>query len=57
MSELTFTDISAFPLTPFRDREIDQQSFVTLLERLEQSQVGSIAVLGSTGSYMYLSPA
>lgn len=57
MSELTFTGVSAFPLTPFRDREIDQQSFVTLLERLEQSQVDSIAVLGSTGSYMYLSPA
>lgn len=56
MSELTFTVIRAFLLTPFRDRELDQQSFATLLERLEQSQVGSIVVLGSTGSYMYMSP-
>lgn len=56
MSELTFTVIRAFLLTPFCDRKLDQQSFVTLLERLEQSQVGSIVVLGSTGSYMYMSP-
>lgn len=49
------TGLSAFPLTPMRDDAIDEQAFAGLLARLAASGVDSIAVLGSTGSYAYLS--
>ena len=55
MSQLLFTGLSAFPLTPFRGGDIDEPSFTFFVEKLARSQVDSIAVLGSTGSYMYLS--
>lgn len=54
MSQLLFTGLSAFPLTPYRSGELDEHSFTSLLGALERSAVDSIAVLGSTGSYMYL---
>ncbi|MBF4994512.1 dihydrodipicolinate synthase family protein [Arthrobacter gandavensis] len=51
-----FTALSAFPLTPLRNDAVDEASFSALVNRLADSDVDSIAVLGSTGSYAYLSP-
>lgn len=49
-----FTGLSAFPLTPLRNGALDEPAFVRLIERLVQARVDSIGVLGSTGSYAYL---
>ncbi|SDS53636.1 4-hydroxy-tetrahydrodipicolinate synthase [Paraoerskovia marina] len=46
--------LSAFPLTPFHDDQVDQGAFARLIERLVSSGVDSITELGSTGSYAYL---
>ncbi|MGO1971377.1 MAG: dihydrodipicolinate synthase family protein [Propionibacteriaceae bacterium] len=51
-----FTGLSAFPLTPLTDDVVDEPSFAGLVERLAGARVDSITVLGSTGSYAYLSP-
>lgn len=51
-----FTGLSAFPLTPLQDDAVDERAFTGLMERLAASDADSIAVLGSTGSYAYLSP-
>lgn len=48
--------LSAFPLTPMNKERIDEAAFIGLLERLTLAGVDSIGVLGSTGSYAYLSP-
>lgn len=50
-----FTGLSAFPLTPMNEQGIREDEFVGLVQRLAKARVGSIGVLGSTGSYMYLS--
>ncbi|MBG6182426.1 4-hydroxy-tetrahydrodipicolinate synthase [Arthrobacter sp. CAN_A214] len=50
-----FTGLSAFPLTPLVDDAVDEAAFVGLVERLTEAKVDSITVLGSTGSYAYLS--
>lgn len=50
-----FTGLSAFPLTPMNEQGIHEQEFSRLVERLAEAQVDSIGVLGSTGSYAYLS--
>lgn len=47
--------LSAFPLTPMLDDRLDEHSLIGLIRRLAQARVDSITVLGSTGSYMYLS--
>ncbi|HAA43907.1 MAG: dihydrodipicolinate synthase [Halomonas sp. 54_146] len=52
-----FTGLSAFPLTPMDEQGIHEQEFSRLVERLAEAQVDSIGVLGSTGSYAYLSVA
>ncbi|WP_391487307.1 dihydrodipicolinate synthase family protein [Leclercia tamurae] len=49
-----FTGLSAFPLTPLVQGEIDEKIFVSLIERLVTAGVHSIGALGSTGSYAYL---
>ena len=46
--------LSAFPLTPLHDDRLDETAFSALVERLADADVDSIAVLGSTGSYAYL---
>ena len=51
-----FTGLSAFPLTPLQNDAVDEAPFSALVRRLAASEVDSIAVLGSTGSYAYLSP-
>lgn len=49
-----FSGLSAFPLTPVTSEGIDQRGFIRLLNRLTEAAVDSIGVLGSTGSYAYL---
>lgn len=51
----TFSGLSAFPLTPLSDDQVDERAFVGLVERLAAAGVDSITALGSTGSYAYLS--
>lgn len=50
-----FTGLSAFPLTPMNEQGIREDEFSGLVTRLARAQVDSIGVLGSTGSYTYLS--
>lgn len=50
-----FSGLCAFPLTPMDEASIDDVAFVGLISRLARSGVDSICVLGSTGSYAYLS--
>ena len=50
-----FTGLSAFPLTPLVDDQVDEQAFIGLVTRLADAGVDSITALGSTGSYAYLS--
>lgn len=54
MSTSMFTGVSAFPLTPFRNDQVDEKAFVGLVRRLINSGVDSITALGSTGSYPYM---
>lgn len=49
-----FTGLSAFPLTPLVNDTVDEAAFSGLIGRLRDSGVDSITVLGSTGSYAYL---
>lgn len=46
--------LSAFPLTPLKNDDIDLASFSKLLRRLVDAKVDSISILGSTGCYPYL---
>jgi 4-hydroxy-tetrahydrodipicolinate synthase len=51
------TGLSAFPLTPVTDEGdagIDEAALSNLIARLAAAEVDSITVLGSTGSYAYL---
>ncbi|MFC9761835.1 dihydrodipicolinate synthase family protein [Rhodococcus jostii] len=49
-----FTGLSAFPLTPMSETEIDESAFSEIVSRLADAGVDSISALGSTGSYAYL---
>ncbi len=49
-----FTGLSAFPLTPMNETEIDESAFSRMVSRLADAGVDSIGALGSTGSYAYL---
>lgn len=49
---------SAFPITPMNDKgEVDTDNLAALITRIENANVASIGLLGSTGSYVYLSRA
>lgn len=51
-----FTGLSAFPITPVSpEGEVDTASLSRTLDQLIRAGVDSLGVLGSTGSYMYLS--
>ncbi|HEY8118614.1 MAG TPA: dihydrodipicolinate synthase family protein [Methylophilaceae bacterium] len=50
-----FSGLSAFPLTPMNESSIDESAFLRLISNLVAHKVDSIGVLGSTGSYAYLS--
>jgi 4-hydroxy-tetrahydrodipicolinate synthase len=52
-----FTGLSAFPLTPVDEEDIDEPAFSELVARLDRAGVDSIGALGSTGSYAYLTRA
>ena len=48
--------LSAFPITPMdRDGQIDAEALRKLIGQLCTAKVDSIGLLGSTGTYMYLS--
>ncbi|MEU4313987.1 dihydrodipicolinate synthase family protein [Nocardia sp. NPDC024068] len=49
-----FTGLSAFPLTPMTESQIDEHSFVGLVTRIAAAGADSVGALGSTGSYAYL---
>ena len=49
-----FTGLSAFPLTPLDEDGLHKAALTRLVTRLAAAGVDSIAVLGSTGSYAYL---
>lgn len=50
-----FTGLSSFPLTPMNEQSIKEHEFARLVAHLAEAGVDSIGVLGSTGSYAYLS--
>jgi len=49
-----FTGLSAFPLTPVTPAGFDERGYIDILERITSAGADSIGVLGSTGSYAYL---
>lgn len=49
-----FKGLCAFPLTPLTEGEIEEKSFISLIENLVAAGVDAIGALGSTGSYAYL---
>mgnify|MGYP000847654792 CR=1 FL=1 len=49
-----FTGLSAFPLTPVTASGMDERCFSHILSLLTEARVDSVGVLGSTGSYAYL---
>lgn len=49
-----FTGLSAFPLTPVTSGGLDERGFISILSRIMSAGADSIGVLGSTGSYAYL---
>ena len=49
-----FHGLSAFPLTPLKEGKFDEQAFINLLRPLIDAGVDSLGILGSTGSYAYL---
>lgn len=52
-----FKGLSAFPLTPIKNGVVDEAAFIRIIRMLASSDVDSIGVLGSTGSYAYLDKA
>lgn len=56
--DVGFHGLSAFPLTPTdEDGVVDVEALSRLIDRLDAAEVDSIGLLGSTGSYAYLSRA
>nr|WP_290698157.1 dihydrodipicolinate synthase family protein [Halomonas sp. UBA3074] len=49
-----FNGLSAFPLTPMNEQDINERDVVSLVKHLADANVDSIGVLGSTGCYAYL---
>ena len=49
-----FQGLSAFPLTPLKAGAFDEQAFINLLRPVVDAGVDSLGILGSTGSYAYL---
>ncbi|WP_294912448.1 dihydrodipicolinate synthase family protein [Tatumella sp. UBA2305] len=46
--------LCAFPLTPLNNGQVDEESFARIMARLTAAGVDSLGILGSTGSYAYL---
>ena len=54
--DVDFHGLSAFPLTPADEGGVvEVEALSRLIERLDAAEVDSIGLLGSTGSYAYLS--
>lgn len=49
-----FTGLSAFPITPFKNEDLDFKAFEALISNLTDANVDSICTMGSTGLYPYL---
>lgn len=49
-----FHGLSAFPLTPLKEGTFDERAFINLLRPVVDAGVDSLGILGSTGSYAYL---
>ena len=49
-----FHGLSAFPLTPLKEGTFDEHSFINLLRPVVDAGMDSLGILGSTGSYAYL---
>jgi 4-hydroxy-tetrahydrodipicolinate synthase len=50
-----FNGLSAFPITPTdQDGRVDEKALARLVQRLVEADVESIGLLGSTGTYAYL---
>ncbi|WP_137903669.1 dihydrodipicolinate synthase family protein [Enterobacter sp. 2VL] len=49
-----FHGLSAFPLTPLKEGKFDERAFINLLRPVVDASVDSLGILGSTGSYAYL---
>ncbi len=49
-----FSGLCAFPLTPLNNGQVDEESFARIMARLTTAGVDSLGILGSTGSYAYL---
>lgn len=53
---MLFRGLSAFPITPAdQNGRVNVDDLAVLLRRLDDAGVASVGLLGSTGSYMYLS--
>ena len=56
MLSMTFTGLVAYPITPFQQGgRLDLESFGRYVGRLSRSGVDALVVLGSSGSFAYLS--
>ena len=56
MLSMTFTGLVAYPITPFQQGgRLDLESFGSYVGRLSRSGVDALVVLGSSGSFAYLS--
>lgn len=51
---ISFTGLSAFPITPMPGGIIDEAAFAKLITRLTDAKVDSIGAIGSTGSYAFM---
>ena len=49
-----FSGLCAFQLTPINNEQVDEESFARIMARLTAAGVDSLGILGSTGSYAYL---
>ena len=55
---MDFKGLSAFPITPADEAGcVNTDELSVLLDRLKQAEVSSVGLLGSTGTYVYLSRA
>ena len=58
MSASLFHGLSAFPITPADEAgHVEESGLTLLLDRLNAAKVDSVGLLGSTGTYAYLSRA
>lgn len=52
---MIFEGLSGFPITPLKNGEVNYTSLASIRDHIDQAGLDSISVLGSTGSFAYLS--